>query len=254
MVIDNFGRLAIVGAVSLASGVGIGLAIGRALAYKKLDAEYDERLAQETVRIDQFHKMMRKEPPFDDIRTAAKAYSQRMDELDAHIENETRTEYEETVVDLAYDSQEPFNVELNIVTDEEFLEAVGEPAVGDEMAQILRISPRDVGDPYIITTQEFFDEHDDYDSHTVTYYEDDRMLVDDRGSIIADLEGNLGPDYNLAFGLGSGEPHVVYIRNERRTNDYEVLREPGSYTEDVLGVVPDEDRKTVRRKMRDSDG
>ena len=120
------------------------------------------------------------------------------------------------------------------------------------MAQLLRISPRDEGLPYIVTTQEFFDEHEDYDTHSVTYYEDDRMLVDDRGTIISDIEGNLGPDYNLAFGLGSGEPHVVYIRNEQRTNDYEVLLEPGSYTENVLGVVPDE-HKTQRRKMRDSD-
>lgn len=250
----NDTRLLIAGLLTFTTGLGIGLAVGRTLAIKKLDAEYDVRLAEETIRIDKFHKMMRKEPPYDDIRTAAKAYSQRLDELEAELENPT-TEYDEIVNDLGYSEENV--VDEPVVIDLETLEPVSNvfEDEDDEMSKILRISPRDTGDPYIITTQEFFDEHDDYDTHTVTYYEDDRMLVDDRGSIVSDLEGNLGPDHNLAFGLGSGEPHVVYIRNERRTNDYEVLREPGSYTEDVLGVVPDESRKTTaRRRMRDSEG
>lgn len=235
-------RLALGGVLLFSTGLGIGLAVGRALTVKKLDAEYDARLAEETVRIDKFYKMMRKEPPYDDIRTAAKAYSERLDELDAHLE------YSEKVTDLGYTEDEGEDLDPEVVPEPE-----PEETVTDELAKIMRISPRDLGDPYIVTVQEFFDECDDYDTHSVTYYEDDRMLVDDRGSIISDVEGNLGPDYNLAFGLGSGEPHVVYIRNPRRTNDYEVLREPGSYTEDVLGVAPADDRKTARRKMRDSD-
>ena len=240
----NNQQLIAAGFLVFTTGVAIGVGVGRALAFRKLDAEYDERLALETQRIDQFHRMMRKEPPFDNIRTAAAAYEERLRELDAHLEG---TEYEEVVEELGYaeESESGPSEEAADALDPE------EPA-DDEMAQILRISPRDEGLPYIVTTQEFFDEHDDYDTHSVTYYEDDRMLVDDRGSIISDIEGNLGPDYNLAFGLGSGEPHVVYIRNEQRTNDYEVLLEPGSYTENVLGVITDE-HKTQRRKMRDSD-
>ena len=240
----NNQQLIAAGFLVFTTGVAIGVGVGRTLAFRKLDAEYDERLALETQRIDQFHRMMRKEPPFDNIRTAAAAYEERLRELDAHLDG---TEYEEVVEELGYaEESEP-------EPSEEAADALdpAETAV-DEMAQLLRISPRDEGLPYIVTTQEFFDEHDDYDTHSVTYYEDDRMLVDDRGTIISDIEGNLGPDYNLAFGLGSGEPHVVYIRNEQRTNDYEVLLEPGSYTENVLGVVPDE-HKTQRRKMRDSD-
>ena len=240
----NNQQLIAAGFLVFTTGVAIGVGVGRALAFRKLDAEYDERLALETQRIDQFHRMMRKEPPFDNIRTAAAAYEERLRELDAHLED---TEYEEVVEELGYaeESESGPSEEAADALDPE------EPEF-DEMAQLLRISPRDEGLPYIVTTQEFFDEHDDYDTHSVTYYEDDRMLVDDRGTIISDIEGNLGPDYNLAFGLGSGEPHVVYIRNEKRTNDYEVLLEPGSYTENVLGVVPDE-HKTPRRKMRDSD-
>ena len=240
----NNQQLIAAGFLVFTTGVAIGVGVGRALAFRKLDAEYDERLALETQRIDQFHRMMRKEPPFDNIRTAAAAYEERLRELDAHLED---TEYEEVVEELGYaeESESGPSEEAADALDPE------EPEF-DEMAQLLRISPRDEGLPYIVTTQEFFDEHDDYDTPSVTDDEDDRMLVDDRGTIISDIEGNLGPDYNLAFGLGSGEPHVVYIRNEKRTNDYEVLLEPGSYTENVLGVVPDE-HKTPRRKMRDSD-
>ena len=241
----NNQQLIAAGFLVFTTGVAIGVGVGRALAFRKLDAEYDERLALETQRIDQFHRMMRKEPPFDNIRTAAAAYEERLRELDAHLDG---TEYEEVVEELGYAEEsipEPEDVSAADALDP------AETAV-DEMVQLLRVSPRDEGLPYIVTTQEFFDEHEDYDTHSVTYYEDDRMLVDDRGTIISDIEGNLGPDYNLAFGLGSGEPHVVYIRNEQRTNDYEVLLEPGSYTENVLGVVPDE-HKPPRRKMRDSD-
>jgi hypothetical protein len=39
----------------------------------------------------------------------------------------------------------------------------------------------------------------------------------------------------LVFGHGSGDPNVVYIRNEKLQAEYEVLRDPGSYEIEVLG-------------------
>ena len=74
----NNQQLIAAGFLVFTTGVAIGVGVGRALAFRKLDAEYDERLALETQRIDQFHRMMRKEPPFDNIRTAVYCYEERL--------------------------------------------------------------------------------------------------------------------------------------------------------------------------------
>lgn len=87
--------------------------------------------------------------------------------------------------------------------------------------------------PYVIHRDEFFNDEMGWDSQsTLTYYEGDHVLTDERDEYLADPETYVG---ELKFGHGSGDPNVVYIRNERLHAEYEVLRDPGTYMLDVLG-------------------
>jgi hypothetical protein len=103
--------------------------------------------------------------------------------------------------------------------------------------------------PYVITTEEFSEGNDHYDKLTIYYYADDDTLVDDNEEIITDVIGTVGDQGLYSFGNGSDDPDVVYIRNEKRETDYEVICLNKSYSETVLGILPDEGKnRKIRRR------
>lgn len=114
--------------------------------------------------------------------------------------------------------------------------------------------------PYVITVGEY-DEEEDTNLYTrieLAYYEEDNTLSDDREAIVPDIEGCVGSKNLNRFGMGSEDPNVVYIRNEKLMADYLVTREEGSYTQTVLGIQEwdTQIQKTKRpetRKLRDDE-
>jgi hypothetical protein len=71
---------------------------------------------------------------------------------------------------------------------------------------------------------------------TLTYYEEDDVLVAQDDSIIVDPETILAIDALCHFGEKNDDPDSVYIRNDQTMIDYEVVRLHKSYSEDVQGV------------------
>lgn len=110
---------------------------------------------------------------------------------------------------------------------------------------------RDEEFPYIITQGEFLENEPEHDQLTVTFYEEDDVLADDKDTPISDTEGTIGID-TLKFGMWSKDNNVVYIRNHRLGTDFEVLRSTGSFAKEVLGFQHSSDRPVVR-KMRPRD-
>ncbi len=47
----------------------------------------------------------------------------------------------------------------------------------------------------------------------------------------------------LLFGHGSGDPNVVHIRNDSRKSEYEILYDPGLYSQDVLGLEIEDNQR-----------
>jgi hypothetical protein len=115
---------------------------------------------------------------------------------------------------------------------------------------------RSVDKPYILHRDEFWGEEMNYDQSTLTYYVDDDILTSqDDEQPIPRYETVTGP---LRFGHGSGDPNVVYIRNDNHSAEYEVLRFEGSYTQEVLGLAAEDeseksDLKHSVRKFRPRD-
>lgn len=92
-----------------------------------------------------------------------------------------------------------------------------------------------------ITPKEFFEEMNHYEKLTITYYEGDNTLADERDGVI--------PDANELIGAVPLTDDVTYIRNNRRSSDFEVVRVEEGYVEVVLGHRPvDEESFHVMRK------
>lgn len=103
------------------------------------------------------------------------------------------------------------------------------------------------------------DELGDYADVTLTYYEGDDVLCDER-DVIVDPEDrdNLVGEANLErFGHGSGDVNVVYIRNDRLEILYEIVKSPNEYAVEVHGFnsgdLTHEDGRRHIRRMREQE-
>ena len=81
--------------------------------------------------------------------------------------------------------------------------------------------------PKIITPEEFGD-IDEYDTATYTYYSDG-VLTDDMDEPVDDIDDVVGEDSLTHF--GEYEDDCVYVRNDDRACDYEILRDLRPYSE-----------------------
>lgn len=77
--------------------------------------------------------------------------------------------------------------------------------------------------PYVIKPEEFGDSEFNL---TLSYYEDG-VVVDESGVVMNDVEDAIGSDFENEF--GHYEEDTVYIRNEARKCDYEIIREGEVY-------------------------
>lgn len=104
--------------------------------------------------------------------------------------------------------------------------------VWDYAAEVKSRNPRE---PYIIHVDEFTQNEKGYTQSTLTYYEDDDVLADERDNVIEDQDEMVGVHNLVRFGHGSNDANTVHIRNDKRQLDLEILRSTGSYAEEVHG-------------------
>lgn len=109
--------------------------------------------------------------------------------------------------------------------------------------------------PYVIHRDEK-DENEALETVTFTYYEEDDVLCNERDEVIGkDERDKLIGESNLGkFGHGSGDPSIVYIRNDKLELQVEVVRSPNSFAEEVHGFQhSDEQARRYRRERWSSD-
>lgn len=83
--------------------------------------------------------------------------------------------------------------------------------------------------PYVIPPEDFAD-LDDYETVSLTYYSDG-VLTDDMNEVVDDIEGTVGEDSLTHF--GEYEDDSVFVRNDERKCDYEILLDDRAYSEVV---------------------
>lgn len=86
-----------------------------------------------------------------------------------------------------------------------------------------------IDEPYIISPEEFGEMHD-YETVSLTYY-DDGILADDNDEMVEDVEEVVGVDFFSHF--GEYEDDSVFVRNDRLRCDYEILLDHQKYSDVV---------------------
>lgn len=81
--------------------------------------------------------------------------------------------------------------------------------------------------PYVISPAEFGDQ-DGYDTVSLKYYSDG-VLTDYFDEPVDDIDDLVGEESLKTF--GEYEPDSVYVRNEDEQTDYEILLEPGKFSD-----------------------
>ena len=87
--------------------------------------------------------------------------------------------------------------------------------------------------PYVIQPSDF-GEFDDYEKISLTYTADG-VLLDDMNEIVDDIEETVGEDSLEHF--GEYEDDSVYVRNDAKKCDYEILLDQRNYQE-ILETYP----------------
>lgn len=148
----------------------------------------------------------------------------------------------------------------------EVLEVVGETPVEEVVSSSVfadgtdewnlqeELTKRTSSEPYVIHKDEYFANETEFAQHTLTYYEGDDILVDENDAPVYNHSTLTGP---LLFGHGSDDPNVVYIRNEHRRTEWEIIRDRGLYSVEVEGLQIEENDRDVqhsahrRHRLRD---
>lgn len=105
--------------------------------------------------------------------------------------------------------------------------------------------------PYIITHDEYFEAGKDYDTVSLTYFEDDDTLTNERDEPIREIDKMIGEDHLVRFGHASKDKNIVYVRNDRLETDFEIIKSTGSYVEQVLGMLDGDDDSTTLKHSAD---
>lgn len=106
--------------------------------------------------------------------------------------------------------------------------------------------------PYVIHYDERY-EFEGYSEMTLTYYERDDVLCNERDEVIGkgeEREAMIGEANLNRFGHGSNDPSIVYIRNDKLELVLEVVRSPNSYAEEVHGFTHQEYGRNLEKMRR----
>ena len=236
---------------ALLVGVGIaGVAVGAVAGYfatrKYMTTKYEAIIESEVAQAKEFYSALSKKDDYETPEAAARKLG-----VETGLNPEAARAASDAIEALRnyqpssdISEEEPKAVVNNIFVNSQPL---------DDYDFDVEVENRDYSRPYIISREEFMENEPEHDQNTVTYYEGDDVLVDERDDVIEDTEGTVGDDNLTRFGHGSKDNNIVYIRNEIRDVDFEVVRSRGKYAKEVLGFDDEDLQPTRRRRGRGDD-
>ena len=83
--------------------------------------------------------------------------------------------------------------------------------------------------PYVISPEEFYEE-ENYEKITLTYFGLDHILADDENCMVEDIASAVGTDWENR--IGEYVQSAIYVRNDKRQCDYEILYVEARYLDD----------------------
>lgn len=235
--------------IAAVAGLSIGTGIGYFVAEKRLKTKYEAIAEQEIADMQEMYEQRqlrdnekrdnpeRKAPPTEEELNVA--YSQTILDQKLTPSEETLQKARELVDYRGYFKQ---GEEPETVVPVEDPRPVPTPEFLEE--------DRNINKPYIISVDMYMANDENFEQITLTYYDLDKTLADDADKIIDDVEQTVGVDNLSRFGEESGDPYTVYVRNEKREADYEIILEAKSYRREVGGMDAIEEQFTREPKPR----
>ena len=217
------------------AGLSVGGVAGYFATKKYLEVKYEQDLQMQIQDVKDHYKLIRKEGEYAAPETVPVDYENVLEGLEYIEHSEEVVVEEENLTDESDNAYEVVDPDVKY-----------EPDFASDYQEEYE---RDRSQPYIITVKEFMEDRDEYDKTTITYFEDDDVLCDEREEVIPNVEYTVGNDALTKFGELSEDKNIVYVRNERTSTDFEIVRDRRSYAEVVLGYKED---KAVK-KMREDD-
>lgn len=242
----NKGYLAV--GVIFISGITLGAGGGYYLAKKRLDRWYDAALTEENLKTRDFYERRYKAGDFSNPIDAAEATGAVDEAADALRKYEYRGPTANDIVSSLRESGVPAEdiagVESTMITEEgvESVQDVIERNIfetdGDSV--VLDIERRTPNRPYVITEEEFAVNEPGHSQISLTYYAGDNVLADDEDSVVEHVDEIVGSWNLIYFGVGSGDPNIVFVRHEKLDADYEISQRQDKYKVVVLSFNDDD--------------
>lgn len=247
-------------------GICIGSGTTYLLIKNRLTTKYDQLLNEEIksigdaasehieIQLEGFKKK-HKLPPYDVPTTAIQIleepeiYNELVNTGEQEIvEKDVKLEHEELVQNLLYKATEAVNHEVHppsqaqkIVTLDDVNTSPADIPVENIFANFKEVPQeilRDKAYPYIVSEEEFRMAEPNYNQMTLLYYAGDDQLADENGGLVPDVEGTIGVESLKHFGHDENNPNTLFVRNDLRETDFEVIRLDGTHGEIVLGIAP----------------
>lgn len=236
------------GALFLGAGIGGGLAY--LLARRRLEVKYNQIAEDEIAGMRQHYQAK---------ITAAEATAVKLEPVKKIVaergyaapsdEGPPMAVQPPAVAEIEEEPSEPEPVVHNVFRDAK---------VKDEWDYHEERRKRSPDVPYVIHYDERH-EIDGYSEVTLTYYEGDDVLCNERDDVVdPDERDRLVGEENLSkFGHGSNDAVIVFVRNDALEIVYEIVKSPNSYAEEVHGFTHGSfDRgnlERMRARERDDD-
>lgn len=83
--------------------------------------------------------------------------------------------------------------------------------------------------PRTISASEMLNQKQWYTKLTFSYYAEDNILADDQDNLVDDPKDLVGEHFTEFFGMNEEDLNVIYIRNDDRETDYEIMKIDESY-------------------------
>lgn len=256
----------VVYSVGVVGGALVGSGVTQLVLTKKLEKKYAAIADKEIAEAREMYKRRFKDGEFADLEALGEKY-----EAEAPAEPEYNRSAEarnnpmvDEAVKIASEQQyvsyndrtpvrvQPLEEKIEIVgsqqkrifDDHEIIET-GDYNAEEEQAK------KAAGKPYILEHDVFYDNDLNHPQSTLTYFEEDDVLIDEKDRPIPNKDSAIGAG-NLRFGVGTDQANVVLIHNPTLGVDYEVTRDKGSYAREILNYEPVERKRPVGR-FRDTD-
>lgn len=217
-----------------------GAALGYAIAHRRLEDAFHERLQRELEDVREYYHE-KYEAKLKRARTE-KTVEGMADISDSEVEEivDVAVKAAAAMTDYQGVKVEPDKLVENVARLFEtprVEEAAPEPEIEEEEVR----QPHSAHPARVISYDQFVDNEDEFESHAFTYFAMDDVLANIEDKKVSKVERNAGLGWDIMTMLAEGrglDQDILYVRNPHLKKMYEIARSEGSYEAEVQASDP----------------